>query len=225
MARHLLSLLFCIVASAGMHAQTDAQIDSLTMQMCKTLATNVNLTDSLRVQSTYEQHLPKFFEKFTVNNDAEFEEQFNRIYYRYQKNCNLLTEILARNIKVQGDWKLLTSRPKNTLAKAKCRQVDKIKKFYYIMPEGQKVNVTIDKGLWYEEFEDGTFSKLSFRWTSDCEFDIEFIESNNLSRKNFSSAGDTYHYGLYNSIGKDFLVWINDTTGNATQSFRLRAQK
>jgi hypothetical protein len=73
----------------------------------------------------------------------------------------------------------------------------------------------------YEDFEDGTFSKLEFRWTSDCEFDIVFIESNNLSRKNFSSKGDIYHYGLYSATGNDYLIWLNDVNGNVSTSFKL----
>jgi len=46
---------------------------------------------------------------------------------------------------------------------------------------------------------DGTYSKLRFEWVSACEFEIEFLESNNRIRKNFSKPGDKYRYQIVDS--------------------------
>ena len=66
----------------------------------------------------------------------------------------------------------------------------------------------ITENSWKETFEDGTISLLSFHKTSNCEFELEFIESNNELRKNFSVTGDKYQYGL--SSGKDgiYNFWV-----------------
>lgn len=225
MIKTLLLFIVLLFTSGQMVCQTDKQIDSLATQLCKTLEKNVNLTDSIRIQSSYEAHLPQFIKKFPQDSDDAFDALMNKIFYRYQKNCKLVVELIKNNSKMHGDWKSLSSKPKNTVSKTKCRELDKLKKFYYIMPDGDRVNVSIDNGLWHEDFEDGTFSKLEFKWTSDCEFEIIFIESNNLSRKNFSSKGEVYHYGIYSETGKDYFIWVNDVNGKASTSFKLLSIK
>lgn len=61
---------------------------------------------------------------------------------------------------------------------------------------GDTVNLIIDKGLWTDNFKDGTYSKLRFKWINDCEFEIEFIESNNPVQSQFSKKGDKYLYQI-----------------------------
>jgi hypothetical protein len=124
------------------------------------------------------------------------------------------------------EWKLLNGKPKSTVTKTQCRDISALKKFYYLESNtSKKTFVTIDNGLWYEEFADGTFSKLNFKWISDCEFEIEFIESNNLSRKSLSHKGEKYLYGIYNRKGNDFEIWVADNDGKPVQSFWLHAIK
>ncbi len=59
-------------------------------------------------------------------------------------------------------------------------------------------------------FKDGTYSKLKFEWLGDCEFELEFIESNNESRKSFSKPGDKYIYQILDKKAKYYLMsaWI-----------------
>ena len=71
----------------------------------------------------------------------------------------------------------------------------------------KKFIVSIKDGLWNEQFEDNTFSKLKFRWTSENEFMLEFIESDNLIRRNFSVKGDKYFYGIYGVQDNVLSVW------------------
>jgi hypothetical protein len=221
------SLLVCLFTTAINYAQTDAQIDSLTVKMCKTLENNINLTDSIRIASAYETHLPDFLGKFNVDSEEKFTEIYNRVHYRFQKNCNLAVEIFYRLDTPDGkEWKMISTKPKNTVVKKQCRDVQTIKKFYYIEPnENKKTAVTIENGIWLENFADGTYSKLNFQWTSDCEFEIEFIESNNVARKNLSHKGDKYQYGIYNRKGNDFEIWVADNDGKPVQSFWLHAIK
>lgn len=207
------------------YSQTDEQIDSLTVEMCKTLAVNENLVDSVRVLSTFEKHLPGFLQKHHIRDDAQFDALYNKIFFRYQKNCNLLTQILAKGIETKGEWKFIIAKPKITVTKKQCRDLETIKNFYYLESDGTKTNVTIADGYWTEQFADGSYSKLYFRWTGDVEFEIEFIESNNHSRQNFSNKGDIYHYGIFGRKGNDFQAWVNDIYGKPTESFWLHAKK
>jgi hypothetical protein len=226
MKKYLL-LINCFAATTICLAQTSAQIDSLTMKMCKTLENNINLTDSIRMQSAYRTHLPEFLEKFKIDSEEKFNEVYDRIHYRFQKNCNLAVEIFGRlDQKNSKEWKHINGKPKQIITKTQCRDITRLKKFYYIEPsKNDKTVVTIDNGIWLEEFADGTYSKLNFKWTSDCEFEIEFIDSNNESRKNLSYKGDKYQYGIYNRKGNDFEIWVADNDGKPVQSFWLHAIK
>lgn len=71
---------------------------------------------------------------------------------------------------------------------------------------GEKTEVRTDHKYWTENFSDGSYSKLFYHWIDKTKFELEFIESNNHARKNFSKKGDKYIYEIINKEG-DFY-WI-----------------
>jgi len=177
-----------------------------------------NGADSLKVNAATAEHLPGFFERFEPANEDAFNAMLEKIYFHLQKNCTAFTSMLDDVNGNQGEWQILKDIPKNSLNKKTCRDLDKIKKFYYFEVNGDVTDVTIDKGIWLENFADGTFSKLEFKWTSDCEFDLIFIESNNTIRKNLSSKGDIYHYGLHEKKDEAYFMWIVNRDGTIMSS-------
>ena len=103
---------------------------------------------------------------------------------------------MNRNTLSNNNWEAVNTKPTTRLNKRSCEDFLKYKKYKYLEPEGDTVNLTIENGYWVEHFKDKTFSKLKFYWINDCEFEIEFVESNNKIRKAASKPGDKYKYQI-----------------------------
>lgn len=54
----------------------------------------------------------------------------------------------------------------------------------------------LDKGKWFEFFQDNTFSDNLMEWTDRTKFKLTFLESSNLEKKAFSRSGDEYDYEI-----------------------------
>ncbi len=208
------SLLLIFFITSKVYAQTPSQIDSLSLEMCKTLEATKAMGDSISLKFTYHKHIPDFISKFSKKTDAEYNELDDLLYFRFQKNCHAFVELLSRANKPLGDWQKFTEKPRKKLSKKECLKLEEIRNFYYTEASGGRVDVIVENGLWTEKFADGTFSKLYFKWKDNCEFEIEFIESNNMSRKNFSSKGDKYVYGIYNKTDEGLNVYVVADHGN-----------
>jgi hypothetical protein len=91
----------------------------------------------------------------------------------------------------------VAEKPIGNATKKDCRAFLSHDQYSYRESDGiSSVAVSVKKGIWTETFADGTYSKLKLKWIGDCEFDLEFVESNNAIRKNISKAGDKYHYRI-----------------------------
>lgn len=98
----------------------------------------------------------------------------------------------------KGDWETVDEKPNSVVNKKVCRKfIDHIN-YTYLEANGDTVKLQIENGFWVDHFKDGTYSKLKLNWITDCEFEIEFIESNNKLRKGFSKPGDKYRYQVIN---------------------------
>jgi hypothetical protein len=212
--------LFCLSIC---YSQTDTEIDILTTEICKTLEENKQAPDSLNVSFAFQKHFPLFLEKHKIDSEEKYNTVTDRIFFRLQKNCNFFVALLARNNENKSEWEVLQTAPPSNIQKKDCKKLTAIKKFYYLEQDGKKVHVTIDNGKWIEKFEDGTYSNLNFKWTSDCEFEIEFIESNNNMRKNLSFKGDKYNYVLYETKDNDLKFYVKTSTA-VVQSSWLHAE-
>lgn len=174
-------------------AQDQNKRDSIVNLICKTIVENRTDDDTTRVNIAFEKYLYNFLATY---NETEREEVFTNIYYRLQRNCLEFKKILQKLIPNQGDWEMLTEKPTSKVTAQDCREFKQKRYYYYLEANGSKTRVEIHEGFWTDTFTDSTYSKLKFKWLNDCEFEIEFIESNNESRKNMSKKGDTYRYSI-----------------------------
>lgn len=175
-------------------AQTQAQKDSVINEVCKTLNTTPNLEDSLRIVNAFATHVHKFANRFSESTRPELLEG---IFLRAQRLCPQLRILLAQVSPPQGDWKRVAEKPVGKATKKDCRAFLNHQQYSYKESDGiSSVSIEIKKEIWTETFSDGTYSKLRLRWIGDCEFDLEFLESNNAIRQNMSKAGDKYHYRI-----------------------------
>ena len=189
-----------------MLAQTIADKDVLVSKMCDDLDKNKHLSDSLRIQEVYKSHFYPYLDqikKIHVDSVAK------SVFYRFQRNCPEFLRILSKMDPGTGDWEILKpeEKPKIVATKSQCAIFDESTKLTYLENNGDKVGVDLKDGIWIDRFVDGTYSRLNFKWINDCEFELEFIESNNETRKNLSKVGDVYSYEI---ISKEQSHFCND---------------
>jgi hypothetical protein len=142
----------------------------------------------------YARHIYPLLENLS---EAKQNEIFDFVFFRMQRQCKEFMDILQKTTEQKGDWKEVESNPELKLTRDACREFSTRSDYYYLEASGDSVKVLLGKNSWQESFIDGSYSKLKFYWVSDCEFELEFIESNNTIRKNFSNKGDKYRYQLF----------------------------
>lgn len=197
-------LLFFIFLSFTIQSQTIQTIDSLNKEICKSLAQNKTLNDEIRLNTIDKSHVMPFLAKF--KDPLAQREAFEKLIFRLQKNCNEFNAIFPKD-STENVWGMQDEKPLDHVSKEQCNNFDESKKFHYWEEKGKKVEVTINGNLWIEKFGDDTFSKLFYRKRNNCEFELEFIESNNLSRKNLSVKGDKYRYRIYDEEKNIYSVY------------------
>jgi len=215
-----LTIFLILLIPTFLFSQLIKQKDSIITEMCNEIANTKNFSDSLRIQFAYTKHLYPYLAKFK---DEKIDSIGMSIYYRFQRNCSEFIEILNRLELNKSDWEQLEKghKPKSKLSKRKCRRLNEFRDLSYFEYNGDKVNVELKDGIWTDFFLDGTYSKLSFKWTDDCEFELEFIESNNETRKSFSNKGDTYNYSLILENDNAFVVITQIPNENNYLKFKI----
>ena len=191
--------IFCISIFLFFWLHSDSQTkkiaDSTLEEMCKTLQTNPNntLSDTDRIKDVFQKHITPLVSDL---NETEQTDALQFVYFRLQRVCKEFKSILDRIDTNKGDWVSVDQKPVSHLHKDEYIEMLKIGKFYYKEFSGDTVQLTLGNNIWEDHFKDGTYSRLKLRWLKDAEFQIEFIESNNLIRKNYSKPGDKYNYQL-----------------------------
>lgn len=163
--------------------------------MCEDLNLNKHLNDSIRIDNIYKKH---FYPYLSTVSEKDFDSIAERVYYRFQAHCPEFLKILDRNNPGKGDWEIISKeeKPISIANTDDCKSITLLTNLSYLEHDGKKVLVQIKDGYWIEKFTDGTFSKLNFTWLNNCEFQLEFLESNNETRKNISNKGDKFNYEI-----------------------------
>ncbi|OIV41217.1 hypothetical protein [Flavobacterium johnsoniae] len=197
-------LLLCVNFSKS---QSIKSVDSLNIEICKSLVQNKNLDNEIRINTMEKSHIFPYLSKF---NDTIIQKKiFTQIYYRLVKNCDEFKTLFPAKPFSNGYYEQ-DKEPIINISTEQCNHFDKISKYYYIEGDGKKVEVTLNDNLWIEKFEDDTYSKLYYRKKSNCQFELEFIESNNLSRGNLSVKGEKYLYKIFNKENETYSVYLKN---------------
>ena len=219
-----LLILSLFAFASNVTAQSIQQIDSLTMKMCDGLVELSDIKPHLQISIVFQKHLPGFFEKSKISSQQAADSIADLIYFRMQKNCHRFREVLDKTEENKSDWKTLTAKPESELSAKQLKKFFEGKNYYYKEFDGKIVNLEISPDSWSETFEDNTTSKLILHRLDNNEFELEFVESNNKTRKNLSVAGERYHYGVYAFNKGAYSVWVISGEG-AIYGFRLYPKK
>lgn len=205
--------------------QTIQQIDSVTYKMCESLSNLTEVKDDVKITMIIEKHLPSFYQKFNITTQIAADSIGDKVFFRLQKNCSNFISLLNNLEENKSDWVILTQKPKHEISKKNCTNFFAGRNYYYKEYDGKIVNVVMTSDSWTETFEDNTTSKLLLRQKDNCEFELEFIESDNNLRKNFSIKGDIYKYGIFKLEEDTFYLWTSSKDNNTFYSFRLYRKK
>ncbi len=186
--------------------------------MCKTLRDNSTLDDSMKVNIVLKKH---FFSYINTFADSLKKEEINQIDIRFQRQCKEYGELIDRNNIQKGDWQRTDRKPEIKMDIEVCNNFLNHKNYYYLSSDGDTIRLTIDKGFWIDRFKDGTYSKLSFHWTNNCEFEIQFIISDNYGRKYFSKPGDKYKYQIVEEKSSYYIMSAEIVGTNQYMTFKL----
>jgi len=129
--------------------------------------------------------------------------------------------ILNRLMPTSGDWKEVAKLPATRLTEKKCVDFLNRRYFTYIESNGDTTNLEITSEYWIDRFKDGTFSKLYFKWTGPCEFEISFIESNHSIRSRMSRPGDKYFYRILDRKDNYYDIGVFIPGSNRSLLFKL----
>lgn len=191
--------------------------DQLIDKMCLDLKDNESLNDSLKLESINQKFILPYLAQFT---DSERQDKFDQIYFRLQNRCQSFRDYLQKNDPPKtDDWVRLNEHPAITVSENEINLFKKNTTFHYFEYGGEKTTVQTDKSFWKESFADGSYSKLFYKWIGKNRFELEFIESNNNGRKNFSKKGDRYMYQIINK--EDNFYWILVESPTEIVKFKL----
>ncbi|MBC7523641.1 MAG: hypothetical protein H7239_04295 [Flavobacterium sp.] len=204
----ILILFFAISAES----QSILQIDSLNIQICKSLEKFDSL-DELKFQGVLQNHMPDFYTHYKIDTKSKSDSLMDLVYYRLQKNCNTFVVLMSKLEENKSDWGMSDLKPESEISESELKNFFLFKKLHYKEYDGKIAMVNRDSNLWSEKFEDGSSSKLEFKKTSESTFVLKFIESNNEMRKNLSVKGEEFKYGIYGKGQNYYSAWVQSKEG------------
>jgi hypothetical protein len=217
----LIPSLFLYLAS---FAQNKDISDSTLNEMCKTLNSTANkaLPDTDRIKAMLVKHIAAIFENL---DETEQNKAVEFIFFRLQRNCNEFQNILLRAEPLKGEWEIVDQKPLSSLTKINYDDFIKCHTYYYMEGSGDTTHVTITGNIWEDHFTDGTYSRLKLRWLNNASFELEFVESNNNGRKNYSKPGDKFIYELLQKDDNKYKVSVEIPGRKPYNLFYLHREK
>lgn len=204
------------VIAAGQ--QVVINMDSLTAKMCYTLNTDSYETDSAAVVNMFSKHLGSLIGKMS---ESELDSVYTNCFFKLQVNCKIFKVILDRLDPGTGDWVTVSEIPESKITQAECDAFFSLTKYKYLENNGDTTVVHLTSNSWKDHFIDDTYSLLTLKRGSACDFELIYKESNNLSRKNMSSVGDTYSYRILEKKKGYYLMLIHIKKSNQMATFKM----
>lgn len=200
--KKILSFLFIVLLSKASICQSRKSIDSIVVQICNTVGTEIKASDSLTLQHAFDKHLPAFFSLYKSDST------FDPIFFRLQTTCADFVNALRRMDTSDKQFKNIAAFEKPKCSKKIAGELFSLKKAWYLEPDGDTTKVELTKKHWIDRMTDGTYSRLSLKQFSDYDFEITFIESNNPVKNNLSRPGDKYIYRIIDKNENYYLLQV-----------------
>jgi len=214
-----IAFLLLLFISNFTFSQTPKEIDSVSMELCDYLKTLSNIkNDTLKITTLYQDKLYPYLGTFE---ESKIDAAGQRVYYRLQRNCVGFRELLDRLEPPKEKIVRITTKPVTKQNKKQLAEFKKRTQFKYKEFDGSDTYVEMKDNKWTDTFTNNTYSKLTYKWLSDDEFQLTFIESNNETRSNFSFEGDKFNYIVLDIKDDHYLVSVNIEGQNIYEEFKL----
>lgn len=215
--KKLFSLLL-IGFSSHIFCQTITEIDSISYEFCDYLKQMKIDNDTLQLKNLYEE---KFYPYLNEKTEEDVDRIGQQLYYRLQRNCITFRDLLDRIYPPKEASIRVTEKPKSTISRKQLKAFKNEMNLYYFETSGDTTNAAMNNGIWMDYFSDNTYSKLSYNWISNTEFELVFIESNNESRSNYSVKGDRLFYQILAKEDDYYLMSVNIPGQSTFEKFKI----
>ena len=193
-------------ASNIIRSQSMVEIDSLSYELCDYLQNRDDQNDTLKINSLYEN---RFFPYLRTFEETRAELVGRQLFYRLQRNCIDFRELLDRLNPPKEAVNRKMEKPESSISKKELRDFKNQHEFYYYEVAGDTTKVTMKDGIWIDNFSDNTFSRCTYNWLTETEFELVYLESNNETRANFSLKGDRFIYQVISKGENYYTLSLN----------------
>lgn len=208
-----------ILLTISLYGQTIKEIDSISNEFCEYIKSTNNIkNDSLRINRFYETRFDPTLNNFEKEKADKIARQ---LFYRLQRNCLDFSLLLDRLYPPKEYVNRVYKKPVTKLSNKEIKEFWNRKVFKYIEANGEETIVELSKNQWKDIFTDSTYSKLSYRNINSYEFELEFIDSNNETRSNYSVVGDKFVYGIIEKKENYYLMSSKVESQNHYEIFKL----
>ncbi|CAN5830186.1 hypothetical protein BH10BAC2_BH10BAC2_21590 [soil metagenome] len=195
------------------------KIDTIRKDFCNCLTQIDKAPDSARIDFCIQKYFIDTLQKIKTERRANEFMQTQDL--RLQQECKAYYDYVKSTDTSEQHFASVDSFPESTVPAAVCRNAIKESGLYYLENGGSKTTVTVTDSSWVEYLRNGKYySKLSLKWTGDCEFVITFIESNDPVKSRLSKKDESYTYRIievtetycllavtYNGINSTFKIY------------------
>lgn len=179
-----LVIIFCYACDS------EVDIESAANEICECL-NNHEYLDSLKTAECYEK---------TFNDRTQWifdQDELNRISTQIAKELGRTCQaaLIDKSLNSENSSIRIVEEPGDSKLEQKvCRLFTEQQGLFYVESFGDTTRAAFENGVYKESFPDGSFSRLNFKWTEGCRFELEFVESNHYVKKDFSKPGEIYKY-------------------------------
>ena len=211
-------IILLLLANSRSSARCQNTIDSLANAICQTITNDTTSVDSIRLFTGYVNHMNKYVE---INPDDNTEDLWSSVFLRLSVKCTEFIKLSIRLNNFNENWRFVSEMPPSSASGKECAKFYKIKKYKYVEPTGDTTILLINKRYWKDFLSDGTYSKLKLTATTDCEFELTFLNSNNYIKNKLSQPGDKYIYRIIDHTDNYFLLCVKIRETDTFTLFKL----
>lgn len=161
--------------------------------LCNEFKQKTEKADTILIQEAYEKVVMPYLDKWP---EEKRDSVSRSISIRMNRECPEYRQLLERVYPIETEEVIFFDKPQKSVISDKELQEFKDEKYFYYLINYEPTYLIIDNGLWFEFFEDKTYSKNLMQWEDRNKFTLTFVESNNLEKKAYSREGDQYHYEI-----------------------------
>lgn len=198
-----------LVAFVFYSCDTEVDIESATSEICNCLENHESL-DSLSFSNCYDK---TFLAETKWIFDHDERKRVNiQIVKALIRTCE--AAIAYETSALESNLRPVERYERTRLELKDCREITGRTNLFYLEIPRDTTHVRIQDGIYLETLPNNTYSKLNFRWTQGCNFELEFIESNHYIKKGFSKPGEIYKYQVIDHKPDEKFYVLHGYQGN-----------